>query len=65
MTVLLIRIPFFNTVSATPHWVPASFLSKANLRLEFASALLMCGFFYEEYPPALCIIHDYSYSTIV
>ena len=35
---------FLNTVSAAPHWVPASFLSKANLRLAFASALLMCVF---------------------
>ena len=30
-----------NTVSTTAHWVPASFLSKANLRLVFASALLI------------------------
>ena len=35
---------FLNTVSAAPHWVPASFWSKANLRLAFASALLMCVF---------------------
>ena len=35
---------FLNTVSAAPHWVPASFLSKANLRLAFASALLMWVF---------------------
>ena len=35
---------FLNTISAAPHWVPASFLSKANLRLAFASALLMCIF---------------------
>ena len=35
---------FLNTVSAAPHWVPASFLSKANLRLALASALLMCVF---------------------
>ena len=35
---------FFNTVSAAPHWVPASFLSKVNFRLAFASALLMCVF---------------------
>ena len=35
---------FLNTVSTAPHWVPASFLSKANLRLDFASALLMCVF---------------------
>ena len=33
-----------NTVSAAPHWVPASFLSKAILRLAFASALLICVF---------------------
>ena len=54
MTVLLIRTPgvayrsdiytFLNTVSAAPHWVPASFLSKANLHLAFASALRMCVF---------------------
>ena len=35
---------FLNTVSAAPHWVPASFFSKANLRLALASALLMCVF---------------------
>ena len=35
---------FLNTVSAAPHWVPASFLSKANLRLALASSLLMCVF---------------------
>ena len=35
---------FLNTVSAAPHWAAASFLSKANLRLSFASALLMCVF---------------------
>ena len=50
MTVLLIRTPcvfrivpiytFLNTVSAAP----ASFLSKANLRLAFASAVLMYVF---------------------
>ena len=34
----------FNTVSAAPHWVPASFLSKANFHIAFASALLMCVF---------------------
>ena len=35
---------FLNTVSAALHWVPASFLSKANLRLSVSSALLMCIF---------------------
>ena len=35
---------FFNTASAAPNWVPASFLSKANLRLALAAALLMCVF---------------------
>ena len=35
---------FLNTVSAAPHWVTASFQSKANLRLAFVSALLMCVF---------------------
>ena len=35
---------FLNTVSVVLHWVPVSFLSKANLRLDFASALLMCAF---------------------
>ena len=35
---------FLNTFSEAPHWVPASFLSNANLRLAFASALLMCVF---------------------
>ena len=35
---------FLNTVSAAPHWVPASFRSNANFRLAFASALLMCVF---------------------
>ena len=52
MTVLFIRtagvIVLFrythSTVSAAPHWVPASLLSKANWRLAFASALLMCVF---------------------
>ena len=40
----MVPIYTFNTVSAAPHCVPASFLSKANLRLAFASALLMCVF---------------------
>ena len=31
----------FKTVSAAPHWVPASFVSKANMRLAFVSALLI------------------------
>ena len=31
-----------NTASTAPHWVPASCLSKANLPLALASALLMC-----------------------
>ena len=35
---------FLKTVSAAPHWVPARFLSKGNLHLAFASALLMCVF---------------------
>ena len=35
---------FLNTVSAEPHWVPDNFLSKANLRLALASALLVCVF---------------------
>ena len=35
---------FLKTVSAAPHWVPAHFMSKTNLRLAFASALLMCVF---------------------
>ena len=30
-----------HTVSAVPHWVPDNFLSMANLRLAFVSALLM------------------------
>ena len=32
---------FLNTASAAPHWVSASFLSNANLRLAFTSALLI------------------------
>ena len=35
---------FINTVPSAPHWFPVSFLSKANLRLAFSSALLMCVF---------------------
>ena len=35
---------FENTVSAVHHWVPTSLPSKANLRLVFASALLMYVF---------------------
>ena len=35
---------FLKTDSAAPHWIPVSFLSKANLRLALASALLMCVF---------------------
>ena len=35
---------FLNTISTAPHWVPVSFLSTANLRLAFASVLLMCVF---------------------
>ena len=35
---------FLNIASAAPHWVPACFLRKANLRIAFASALLMCVF---------------------
>ena len=35
---------FLNTFPVAPHWVPVSFLNKANLRLAFASALLMCFF---------------------
>ena len=33
---------FFKTISSAAHWVPASFLSKANYRLAYASALLLC-----------------------
>ena len=35
---------FFNIGSASLHWLPASFLGKANLRLAFTSALLMSVF---------------------
>ena len=35
---------FLTTVSAAPHWVPASFLSKSNLHIALASALLMSVF---------------------
>ena len=42
---------FLNMVSVAPHWVSASFLSKANLRLAFASALLMCVF-------QVCLLSD-------
>ena len=52
MTVLLIRTPgvvvLFRYIHSSTlflqHPIPASFLSKANLRLAFASALLMCDF---------------------
>ena len=30
---------FLNTVSAAPHWVPASFLSKSNLHLAFSRSV--------------------------
>ena len=53
MTVFLIRTPgvvvlfryiHSSTLILQHPWVPASFMSKANLRLAFASALLMCVF---------------------